>query len=241
MTTQSRHGNYIQRRQTWREFLDFVDGHARADWMFRGVASPTHQLQPKVGWFCPHGYQELREGRILASFKRRARMQFGNHGLYEWDWLCLAQHHGLPTRLLDWTSNPLVAAYFAVTSQPENDDALVHAVRVNSRMVVDQDQEPDPFAVPTVKFVIPSSVVPRIVSQRGFFTVHPDPSVPWQPNIQNRKLDTFKIPQDSRGFFRLRLFYLGIDAAHIRADIDGLCETLAWQYRDGVAVGGVSY
>jgi hypothetical protein len=241
VTSQPGHSDFIARKRKWREFLDFVDGHARADWMFRGVGSPAHHLQPKVGWLCPHGYQERREGRILASFKRRARMHFGDRDLTPWDWLCLAQHHGLPTRLLDWTSNPLVAAYFAVTSQPENDDALVYAVRINQQLVVDQEDEEDPFAVQGVKFVIPSSVVPRIVSQRGFFTVHPDPSVPWRPNVQNRRLDTFTIPQGARGFFRLRLFYLGIDAAHIRADIDGLCETLAWQYRDGVAVGGVSY
>lgn len=156
MTSQPGHRDFIARKRKWREFLDFVDGHARADWMFRGVGSPAHHLQPKVGWFCPHGYQERREGWILASFKRRARMYFGNRDLTPWDWLCLAQHHGLPTRLLDWTSNPLVAAYFAVTSQPENDDALVYAVRINQQMVVDQEDEKDPFAVHEVKFVIPT-------------------------------------------------------------------------------------
>lgn len=55
---------------------------------------------------------------MLDAFKRRARPYIDQIPQNDFEWMFVAQHHGLPTRLLDWSTSPLVALYFAVANAP---------------------------------------------------------------------------------------------------------------------------
>lgn len=64
----------------------------------------------------------VQEGTMLKRFMQDAQNFLVDAPTNEWEWLFLAQHHGVPTRLLDWSENALVALYFACEreeSQPE--------------------------------------------------------------------------------------------------------------------------
>ena len=124
------------------------------------------------------------------------------------------------------------AAFFAVSNAVAERDAAVYAVRVEDRLIITEEElKSGPFNVGKVCFVTPSVTTPRMASQRGLFTVHHRPDADWTP--PELKRNTFTIPSSIAQYFRNKLFSLGIDHAHIMADLDGLCQTLAWQYQAG--------
>jgi len=220
----------------WRAFIDFCNRRSTSTWIFRGHASAAFDLVPKVGRPRAGGrlYDPNHESAIFSKFKRQVA-QFDVHTAQDdWSLLALAQHHGLPTRLLDWTSNPLVAAYFAVLLGPQTDARIV-AVQTRSRDYIRDFTSLTPFATSGVRFFVPPSVSPRIVNQRGLFSVHFEPSVPWtEPLGQSGAV--FDIPAATKRYFRRRLFSFGVDPLVIEAGIDGLCRTLEWQYNDQVGM-----
>lgn len=234
-----------EREARWTKFMSFVDRHQQSNWIFRGVADAVHHaLLPKVGRD-ERAYDEAKERVIFANFKRRARQFLNTSGMTDWELMALAQHHGLPTRLLDWTTNPLIAAYFAVSSNPQDQTARIYAARAPDLVDI---RAIGPFDCAKVSAFIPSAVAPRIVAQRGLFTIHPTPTKEWDRGQTRPKRAApksgesyFDIDSRFRPFFERKLFQVAIDAAAIKSDLDGLCETLAWQFRRGIAVGMFNY
>src|SRR5688572_21318888 len=84
----------------------------RRSWLFRGQADARWNLQPSVH----RGYSAQQERYLTNEFRVRARSRHytcPSSSDYP-SWLALMQHYGLPTRLLDWSYSPLVAAFFSV-------------------------------------------------------------------------------------------------------------------------------
>jgi len=93
-------------------------------WYFRGDKIPPHsEVKPKIGSEMQYGGRRLlldseQERALLHRFRRFAYSELPP-GAGEWEALFLARHYGLPTRIMDWTTNPLVAAYFACSPRAE--------------------------------------------------------------------------------------------------------------------------
>lgn len=230
----------VRSQEKWHEFLSFLDRHMQSRWVFRGQPSETWDLRPSAGR--GDRYDPLFEERVFRAFKKDARLHLHMHlpDTNDWDWLALAQHFGLPTRLLDWSMNPLVACFFALMEeQHANKNAIVFAYPLDEGQIVDPKTWPQPFQIDRVGFLFPSSLAPRISSQRGIFSVHPCPNEAWSPKeLEGHR---FIIPAEFRFAFQRKLFRMGVDAAHIWANLEGVCSSLKWQYdkRIGISAAGI--
>ncbi len=190
------------------------------DWMFRGQACSEWKLLPKVGRPEFAGVDDL---ELLGHWKRFAAPYVGPNTLSEWDWITLAQHHGLATRLLDWTLNPLAAAYFAVISHYDTDGVIsCFAVEDESYYLRDEPQHIQD--VTDVRILLPRHVSQRIARQSGRFTVHPVPSEP----LKRRMTSRIVVSKRAKQQIQRDLNYLGINSATLFPGLDGLARFLNW-------------
>jgi hypothetical protein len=202
----------------WADFQskieDFLDGR----WLFRGVTSARHLLVPSVGR--PKDgvrYSRDNELEMFEQFKREAIPLLRARPTNDWEWLALAQHHGVPTRLLDWSESPYVSLFFAVWGN-DDEDAGMYVIR---RPRVPTLAE-SPFETKEVSFFYPGHVTARLVSQRGLFTVHPKPDEAYDSDGMRQ----FVIKKESKRDFRRKLDATGMHHAVIFADLDGLSRRL---------------
>lgn len=98
--------------------------YANDDVIFRGQRR-YHELLPSIARDPEYVSTET---KIFDEFKREAVPYLTKIPQSDWQWLAVAQHNGLPTRLLDWTRNPLAALWFTVSNPPhENEPGVVWA------------------------------------------------------------------------------------------------------------------
>jgi FRG domain len=139
---------------------------------FRGQSGASWKLTPSIARDARISNAEF---MLIKRFKQNAMPFLDGRPKTDWDWLFLMQHHGLPTRLLDWTESPLVALYFSVNeSKYYTDDGalwclLPKALNENANYLSSHAQELPFFDVD----IILNNYLPETISSERTSNLKP--------------------------------------------------------------------
>ena len=219
------------------EHFSFFNGH---DWLFRGVTEVGHGLVPKIGR--PEmrkrkkggrlPYKEADERAVLAMFRQQARPYLSSPPSTPIEWIAIAQHYGLPTRLLDWTDSFLAAVWFAVEKAGAKEvDSAIWVTR--GVPPVDENYSGDPLTIKNPKIYRPPHISPRIIAQGSVLMVCPKPTKEVSlPVIKKITIDRLAEPT-----LKKRLTACGINKSRLFPDLIGLSDHLGWMYKNNWLAG----
>lgn len=245
---------YERRLSVFPEFItavgEFASQRGYFDMWWRGQATSDWKLVPSV-FRADRG--ATFERNIALRFRRAAPIrharcpQQGDAAA----WLQLMQHYRLPTRLLDWSTSPLVALWFACDPEVAGDGVVwgvnpggLNAVGGNQRTILGPA---DPRATQLINAVFgaptdgaPSAVAMlgdeidlRMLVQQAAFTVHRDSTPLESITAHSHNLGRVIVPADSKPAFRNILDILGLNRASLFPDLDNLASDLAGRsFRD---------
>ncbi len=179
------------------------------------------------------GWQD-KEAHILREFRTLASQHLPNPGLNvltDIQTAMLAQHHRTPTRLLDWTMNPLAALYFAVEEADTDEDSVVWAIHWDRKRMSEMKAGSFCELGSALHFVIPDHASSRAAVQASIFAFWGDPTKPML-NVVTDKSAFWKIriPRDRRAGIKWALFCLGISRDTLFPGLDGIGDYLRWKH-----------
>jgi hypothetical protein len=218
-------------------------------WYFRGDKKRT-KLRPSIGNALKYAgktfeLDAVHEKALLNRFRRFA-YQHLNGNIGEWEALFLARHYELPTRILDWSTNPLVALYFSCSPRdPRKPPGVVWGILRHPN----EDHDIDifnptlrPLELPhlrpqAVKLIYPVYNSARLTAQKGVFTWHSHPKEPLDSlsniEFECNKLDIIRLVKwqvSPQGYTKIvqNLERLGVSQRFIFPDLGGIAAGL-WQ------------
>ncbi len=250
------------RLDSWDAFLKMITDSPYSNWAFRGHRKEKWPLYSSLSRYFrnfgihPKAWPE-QESRILRVFKRKAH-QFLPHPPDPEDslqWMALMQHHGAPTRLLDFTWSPYVAAFFALTHATS--EAAVWALNPielsgcaprptnGSEHSATSDMDPkikgnfERYFLKGDRLLVwvgePDTMNRRLIAQSGTFVVPSRLDVPMEEILSRypqpeTKLVKFILPSARLRETGLReLYRMNITYATLFPDLDGLGRSMAYE------------
>lgn len=195
---------------------------------YRGQASEDFKLIPSIGRNCIEGKEEVLlqyERAIFEDFKRKYSMFTDVRPKNDMEFLFLAQHYGLPTRLLDWTYNPLIALYFACCSHNDKNGVVFQSYPF-SHKVYSPDYD-DILNFDSYTYLIPNITDVRYKNQNGLFVLYPEP---WNDNFSHISI-RFIIPSGVKKNIIEKLHKIGINQSFIMPSLDSLCRDIVYIHK----------
>lgn len=172
---------------------------------------------------------------LLDRFRERSLFLMPSMPSHKLEVLSMAQHYGLPTRLLDWTANPLMALFFAVERRSLSNPVVWLYDVLEDQLPIRQnyDLENAPYEHDRVVAFQPSFHSPRVAAQAGWHTIH------WLRRLQNDSMESESlevidsdrvaqchIDRTSAGNIREELRSIGIHATTVFGDLGSICREI---------------
>lgn len=223
--------------ETFSEYIQEVESMDDGDELvlYRGQV-PKGNLLPSICRDKPEIDTTQEEKEMLSELRRMGNSLVADSSISDWDLLVLAQHFGMKTRLLDWTSNPIAALWFACNDW-KGGDTHVYILPADEFL---SKSKKDPFDIEGTRVIRPSLNNPRIISQHGWFTAHKyskktNKFVALEKNKEIKKaVKEIKIPSRKRSDMLKSLDRHGVSSRTLFPDLEGLCKYLNWKHNNKI-------